>query len=199
MATCSSFIDSKLKSLTSSTSPSTNGYLTSTMSPPIRIPPPPLTQESGSMDITSLLLTNHSTDIPINTPSPSIPSPPLFGHPISWNLLEAHGATCLCCIHNRRLILGLSEELQYKEFVDIVKRTLEFGARGVELGEEREKVGLRSDLEWVMRKAISRMLAKVLRNEQFNNEMLKVQKVLTDHLPRKAKDVVRGLKKIKWE
>ncbi|GJR24183.1 hypothetical protein Tco_0972710 [Tanacetum coccineum] len=86
-----------------------------------------------------------------------------------------------------------------REFVDIVKRTLEFGARGVELGEEQEKVGLRSDLEWVMRKAISRMLAKVLRNEQFNNEMLKVQKVLTDHLPRKTKDVVRGLKKIKWE
>ncbi|GJR43656.1 hypothetical protein Tco_1311759 [Tanacetum coccineum] len=83
MATCSSFIDSKLKSLTSSTSPSTNGYLTSTMSPPIRIPPPPLTQESGSMDITLTLLRITPLDIQFNTPSPSIPSPPLFGHPIS--------------------------------------------------------------------------------------------------------------------
>ncbi|GJR24182.1 hypothetical protein Tco_0972709 [Tanacetum coccineum] len=83
VATSSSSIDSKLKSPTSSTSPSTNGYLTSTMCPSIRVPPPPPSQESGSMDITSLLLTNHSTDIPINTPSPSIPSPPLFGHPIS--------------------------------------------------------------------------------------------------------------------
>nr|GEV98865.1 hypothetical protein [Tanacetum cinerariifolium] len=41
---------------------------------------------------------------------------------------------------------------------------------------EREKIGLRRDLEWVMRKAIPRMLAKVLRSEQFDNEMLKVQK-----------------------
>ncbi|GKA26879.1 hypothetical protein Tco_0713047 [Tanacetum coccineum] len=47
--------------------------------------------------------------------------------------------------------------------------------------------------------AIPRMLAKVLRSEQFDNKMLKVQKVLIDHLPRKAKDVVKGLKKIKWE
>ncbi|GJX03071.1 hypothetical protein Tco_0188987 [Tanacetum coccineum] len=89
---------------------------------------------------------------------------------------------------------------------------------------ERKKVGLRCDLEWVMRKAIPRMLTKVLRSEQFDNEMLKVQKVLIDHgrdlgrqearnllmsnqrvsafdpdLSRKTKDVVRGLKKIKWE
>ncbi|GKB66438.1 hypothetical protein Tco_0927850 [Tanacetum coccineum] len=89
---------------------------------------------------------------------------------------------------------------------------------------EQGKVGLRRDLEWVMRKAIPRMLAKVLCSEQFDNEMLKVQKVLINHgrdlgrqeardllmsnqrimtfdpdLPRKAKDVVRGLKKIKWE
>ncbi|GKE54247.1 hypothetical protein Tco_1489403 [Tanacetum coccineum] len=89
---------------------------------------------------------------------------------------------------------------------------------------ERKKVGLRRDLEWVMRKAIPRMLAKVLRSEQFDNEMLKVQKVLIDRgrnlgrqearnllmsnqrvlafdpdLSHKTKDVVRGLKKIKWE
>ncbi|GKD32662.1 hypothetical protein Tco_1248171 [Tanacetum coccineum] len=45
MATCSSFIASKLKSLTFSTSPSTNGYLNSPSSPPPRVPPPPPIQE----------------------------------------------------------------------------------------------------------------------------------------------------------
>ncbi|GJR78885.1 hypothetical protein Tco_0149670 [Tanacetum coccineum] len=113
VATSSSSIDSKLKSPTSSTSPSTNGYLISTMSHPPRVPPPPPTQESGSMDITLTISPITPLDNQFNTPSPSIPSPPLFGHPISWNLLESHGATCLCCIHNRRLILGISEELQY--------------------------------------------------------------------------------------
>ncbi|GJZ35917.1 hypothetical protein Tco_0581734 [Tanacetum coccineum] len=93
----SSSIDYMPKSPTSSTSPSTNGYLNSPTSPPPRVPPPLPTQQNEPIEI-------------IITPSP--PSP-LFGHPISWNLLEAHGATCLCCIHNRRLILGLSEELQY--------------------------------------------------------------------------------------
>ncbi|GKD59660.1 hypothetical protein Tco_1297169 [Tanacetum coccineum] len=62
VATSSSSIDSKLKSPTSSTSPSTNGYLNSPMSPPPRVPPPPRTQESGSMDITHTLCRN-----PINT------------------------------------------------------------------------------------------------------------------------------------
>ncbi|GKD24942.1 hypothetical protein Tco_1231156 [Tanacetum coccineum] len=110
--TSSSSIDYKPESPTSSTSPSTNGYLNSPMSPPPRVPPPPPTQESGSMDITLTLSPITLLDIQFNTPSPSIPSPPLFGHPISWNLLEAHKATCLCCIHNRS-VLGLSEELQY--------------------------------------------------------------------------------------
>ncbi|GJW71872.1 hypothetical protein Tco_0128789 [Tanacetum coccineum] len=55
VATFSSSIDSKLKSPTSSTSPSTNGYLNLPMSPPPRVPPPPPTQESGSIDITLTL------------------------------------------------------------------------------------------------------------------------------------------------
>ncbi|GJU61796.1 gag-pol polyprotein [Tanacetum coccineum] len=45
---------------------------------------------------------------------------------------------------------------------------------------KQEKVGLRHDLEWVMRKVMHMMLAKVFRSEQFENEMLKVQKVLID-------------------
>ncbi|GJY15383.1 hypothetical protein Tco_0385805 [Tanacetum coccineum] len=64
MATSSSSIASKLKSPTSSTSPSTNGYLNSPLSPPLRVPPPPPTQESEPMEITLTLL-------PI-TPPPSI-------------------------------------------------------------------------------------------------------------------------------
>ncbi|GJU78010.1 hypothetical protein Tco_1275080 [Tanacetum coccineum] len=97
IATSSSFIDHKPKSLTSSTSPSTHGYLNSSMSPPPRVPPSPPTQESGSMDITLTLSPIIPLDVQFNTPSP--PSS-LFGHPILWNLLEAHCDSCLCCIHN---------------------------------------------------------------------------------------------------
>ncbi|GJZ97653.1 hypothetical protein Tco_0670106 [Tanacetum coccineum] len=107
MATSSSSIDSKLKSPTSSTSPSTNGYLTSTMSPPQRVPPQPPTHESGSMDITPTLSPITPLDIQFNTPSP------FFGHLVLWNLLEAHGDLCLCCIHNCALIFGYRDKLQY--------------------------------------------------------------------------------------
>ncbi|GJW78289.1 hypothetical protein Tco_0139971 [Tanacetum coccineum] len=50
--TSSSSIDYTPKSPTSSTSPSTNGYLNSPTSPPPRVPLPPPTQENASMDIT---------------------------------------------------------------------------------------------------------------------------------------------------
>ncbi|GJW27831.1 hypothetical protein Tco_0044706 [Tanacetum coccineum] len=61
--TSSSFIDYKPKSPTSSTSPSTNGYLNSPMSPPSRVPPPPPTYESGTMDITLTLSPITSLDV----------------------------------------------------------------------------------------------------------------------------------------
>nr|GEW31328.1 hypothetical protein [Tanacetum cinerariifolium] len=77
VATSSSSIDYKPKSPTSFTSPSTNDYLNLPMSPPPRVPSPPPTQESGSMDITLTLSPITSLDIQFNTPSPS---PPLFGH-----------------------------------------------------------------------------------------------------------------------
>ncbi|GJR91978.1 gag-protease polyprotein [Tanacetum coccineum] len=86
--TSSSSIDYTPKSPTSSTSPSTNGYLNSPTSPPPRVPPPPPTQENTSMDITLTLSPITPLDVQFNTPSPS---PPIFGHPIPWNLLEAHG------------------------------------------------------------------------------------------------------------
>ncbi|GJT79660.1 hypothetical protein Tco_1054002 [Tanacetum coccineum] len=105
-----SSIDYIPKSPNSSTSPSTNGYLNSSTSPPPRVPPPPLLQESGSMDITLTLLPITSLDVQFNNPSPSLP---IFGHPIPLNLLEAHGDSCLYCIHNRTLIFGLRDKLQY--------------------------------------------------------------------------------------
>nr|GEV57636.1 hypothetical protein [Tanacetum cinerariifolium] len=55
VSTSSSSIDSKLKSPTFSTSPSSNGYFTLTMYPPPRVPPPPPTQESRSINITLTL------------------------------------------------------------------------------------------------------------------------------------------------
>ncbi|GJS18414.1 hypothetical protein Tco_0412886 [Tanacetum coccineum] len=108
--TSSSSIDYIPKSPTSSTSLSPNGYLNSPTSPPPRVSPPPPTQENASMDITLTLSPITPLDVQFDTPSPS---PPIFGHPIPWNLLEAHGDSCLCCIHNRTLIFGLRDELQY--------------------------------------------------------------------------------------
>ncbi|GJV23805.1 hypothetical protein Tco_1376500 [Tanacetum coccineum] len=106
--TSSSSIDYTPKSPTSSTSSSTNGYLNSPTSPPPRVPPPPLTQENTSMDITLTL-------------SPIIPLDVQFElhHPIHLSLVISFIGTFL------------------REFVDIVKRTLEFGAREVEYGEEK--------------------------------------------------------------
>nr|GEW74097.1 hypothetical protein [Tanacetum cinerariifolium] len=109
-ATSSSSIDYKPKSPTSFTSPSTNGYLNSPMSHPPRVPPPLPTQESGSIDITLTLSPITSLDIQFNTPSLS---PPILGHPILQNLLEAHGDSCLCCIHNRTRIFRFRDKLQY--------------------------------------------------------------------------------------
>ncbi|GKC88834.1 hypothetical protein Tco_1149483 [Tanacetum coccineum] len=108
--TSSSSIDYIPKSPTSSTSLSPNGYLNPPTSPPLRVSPPPLTQENASMDITLTLSPITPLDVQFDSPSPS---PPIVGHPIPWNLLEAHGDSCLCCIHNRTLIFGLRDELQY--------------------------------------------------------------------------------------
>ncbi|GJY22317.1 hypothetical protein Tco_0394883 [Tanacetum coccineum] len=108
--TSSSLIDYIPKSPTSSTSLSPNGYLNPSTSPPPRVSLPPPTQENASMDITLTLSPITPLDVQFNTPSPS---PPIVGHPISWNLLEAHGDSCLCCIYNRTLIFGLRDELQY--------------------------------------------------------------------------------------
>ncbi|GJY51092.1 hypothetical protein Tco_0441939 [Tanacetum coccineum] len=61
--------------------------------------------EHGSMDFTLTLSPITPLDIQFNTPSP--PSHP-FGHPISWNLLEAHGDSCLCEIKLKAKGCGLA-------------------------------------------------------------------------------------------
>ncbi|GJU27539.1 hypothetical protein Tco_1166160 [Tanacetum coccineum] len=88
--TSSSSIDYIPKSPTSSTSPSPNGYLNPSTSPPPRVSPPPPTQDNASMDITLTLSPNTPLDVQFDTPSPS---PPIIAHPIPWNFLEAHDLT----------------------------------------------------------------------------------------------------------
>ncbi|GJU52484.1 hypothetical protein Tco_1226198 [Tanacetum coccineum] len=90
--TSSSSIDYIPKSPTSSTSPSPNGYLNPSTSPPPRVSPPPPTQDNASMDITLTLSPNTPLDVQFDTPSPS---PPIIAHPIPWNFLEAHEYTQL--------------------------------------------------------------------------------------------------------
>nr|GEW12554.1 hypothetical protein [Tanacetum cinerariifolium] len=48
---------------------------------------------------------------------------------------------------------------------------------------ERENMAFGRDLEWVMRKYITRILARVFRSEQFDYEMLKVKKELIERRP----------------
>ncbi|GKB16625.1 hypothetical protein Tco_0850548, partial [Tanacetum coccineum] len=108
--TSSSSIDYIQKSPTSSASLSPNGYLNPPTSPPRRVSSPPPTQDNASIDITLTLSPITPLDVQFDTPSPL---PPIFSHPIPWNLLEAYGDSCLRCIHNRTLIFRLRYELQY--------------------------------------------------------------------------------------
>ncbi|GJW60237.1 hypothetical protein Tco_0109572 [Tanacetum coccineum] len=90
--TSSSLIDYIPKSSTSSTSLSPNGYLNPPTSPLPRVSPPPPTQENTSTDITLTLSLITLLDVQFDTSSPS---PPILGHLIPWNLLEAHGDSSL--------------------------------------------------------------------------------------------------------
>ncbi|GJV22971.1 hypothetical protein Tco_1375666 [Tanacetum coccineum] len=107
--TSSSSIDYIPKSPTSSTSPSPNGYLNPSTSPPPRVSSPPPTQDNASMDITLTLSPNTPLDVQFDTPSPS---PPIIAHPIPWNFLEAHARSW------RSLTLRFVEEpieIMYRE------------------------------------------------------------------------------------
>ncbi|GJY84017.1 hypothetical protein Tco_0497393 [Tanacetum coccineum] len=50
---------------------------------------------------------------PSPQPPPPPPQPPSMGHPIYFNLLDFHGANCICCFHNRNLILSLRDEMHF--------------------------------------------------------------------------------------
>ncbi|GJX75704.1 hypothetical protein Tco_0322515, partial [Tanacetum coccineum] len=115
--TSSSSIDYIPKSPTLSASPSPNGYLNSPTSPPLRIPPPPTTQENTSMDITLTLSLITPLDVQFNSPSHS---PPIFGHPIPWNLLEAHKDSLVSRhseVVNRSEVVKQSEVVKRREVV----------------------------------------------------------------------------------
>ncbi|GKD25588.1 hypothetical protein Tco_1231802 [Tanacetum coccineum] len=69
----SSSIDYTPKSPTLLSSPSTNGYLNSLLSPPPRVPPPPPTQVPNSMEITLSLSPITLLDVHHNSPLLSLP------------------------------------------------------------------------------------------------------------------------------
>nr|GEV79184.1 putative reverse transcriptase domain-containing protein [Tanacetum cinerariifolium] len=85
--TSSSSIDYTPKSPTLSSSPSTNGYLNSQLSPPLKVPPPPPPQAPNSLEITLSLSPITPLNVHHNSESPS---PPIISHLIPWNLLKAH-------------------------------------------------------------------------------------------------------------
>ncbi|GJZ48456.1 zf-CCHC domain-containing protein [Tanacetum coccineum] len=123
--TSSSSIDYIPKLPTSSTSLSPNGYLNSPTSPPPRVSPPPPTQENASMDITLTLSPITPLDVQFTSP---LPSPPIFGHPIPWNLLETHGDSCFTAIEESKDLTSLSlDELigNLKVYEVIIKKDSE--------------------------------------------------------------------------
>ncbi|GJR47577.1 putative reverse transcriptase domain-containing protein [Tanacetum coccineum] len=111
--TSSSSINSKLNSSPFYyTSPSTNAYLSSSNSHPLRVPPSPPTQDNEPMDITISFSPITSLEDSFNTPSPpTMQSPPIFGHPILFNLLEAHGATYIKPLRVRALVMTIGLDL----------------------------------------------------------------------------------------
>lgn len=95
----------------SSSLPSTssiNDYINSHLSPQVSSPHP--TQEPISTHLTISL--SPITPLDTQLSSPQI-TPPYFANLVPWRMLESHGDTCLCCIHNRTIIFGLKDEIQY--------------------------------------------------------------------------------------
>ncbi|GJZ32942.1 hypothetical protein Tco_0578378 [Tanacetum coccineum] len=114
--TSSSLIHYIPKSPTSSTSLSPNGYLNPPTPPPLRVYLPPLTQENASMDITLTLSPITPFDVQFDTPSPS---PPIFGHPIPWNLLEAYGDLKVCGVPAKDVDAICSFSLKIKVLIKL--------------------------------------------------------------------------------
>ncbi|GJZ84634.1 hypothetical protein Tco_0649973 [Tanacetum coccineum] len=80
----------------------TNPFLDDPLDAPPRPSNPPPLQSHTSLDITFSLSPITPLDHMFETPSPPPPPPPppLMGHPIFFNVLEYHGAHCLCCFYN---------------------------------------------------------------------------------------------------
>ncbi|GJV79479.1 hypothetical protein Tco_1515349 [Tanacetum coccineum] len=134
--TSSSSIDYIPKSPTSSTSLSPSDYLNPPTSPPPRVSPPPPNQENASMDITLTLSPITPLDVKFDTPSPS---PPIIGHPIPWNLLEAHGSlvsSCLGLIRGAALTPDLCSAISSPLLVSGISASKEVD---IGLGEGRDK------------------------------------------------------------
>ena len=92
------------------TSNNHEGYLHSSMSPPPRVGPPLPTQSLFQLDLTlSLSPFTPLDDLFASSLSP----PPMFINPPPWGLLETHGDSCPCCIHNRTLITCFKDELDF--------------------------------------------------------------------------------------
>ncbi|GJU85581.1 hypothetical protein Tco_1293127 [Tanacetum coccineum] len=127
--TSSSSIDYIPKSPTSSTSLSPSDYLNPPTSPPPRVSPPPPNQENASIDITLTLSPMTPLDVKFDTPSLS---PPIIGHPIPWNLLEAHGtAACedsfsnpICGLSCVTVVISCCRKKSLKEVAEVVKSVI---------------------------------------------------------------------------
>jgi hypothetical protein len=68
------------------------------------------TQEPMSTHLTISLSPITPLDTQLSSPQTT---PPYFANPVPWRMLESHGDSCLCCIHNRTVIFGLRDEIQY--------------------------------------------------------------------------------------
>ncbi|GJV27013.1 hypothetical protein Tco_1383461 [Tanacetum coccineum] len=94
-----------------------NPFLENPIDAPPRIPNPIPIQSHPSVDITITLSRINPLDFMFETPSPSPPPPPppppMMGHPILFNIFDYYGAHCLCCFHNRNLILSLRDEMHF--------------------------------------------------------------------------------------
>ncbi|GJW18523.1 retrovirus-related pol polyprotein from transposon TNT 1-94 [Tanacetum coccineum] len=120
--TTSSSFESKPQSspLSSRNTPSpqpTNPFLDDPLDAPPRPSNPLPFQSHPSLDITLSLSPITPFDYMFETTSPPspplLPQPPLMGHPIYFNVLDYHGAHCLCCFHNCNLILFLKDEIHF--------------------------------------------------------------------------------------
>ncbi|GKC35782.1 hypothetical protein Tco_1048166 [Tanacetum coccineum] len=93
---------------------STNPFLDDLLDAPPRPSNPLPLQIHPSLDITLSLSPITPLDHMFKTPSPPPPPQlPLMGYPIYFNVLDYHGAHCLCCFYNRNLIVSLRDEMHF--------------------------------------------------------------------------------------